>query len=330
MMKETADKPEQSRKEHCGMEQQGVKSVLVYGATGAQVSPVARRLLEDGFGVRVLTRDLGSPGAQGLREAGAEVVVGDMRDAGSLGAASEGMDGVFLLVPFLLKDPDDFALFGRNAIVAAKEARVRLLVWNPTGEIPPARTGLPAIDGRIEVLESLQSSGVPHVVLQPTVYMENYLGPWTAPEVAEKGVFTYPIPIELKMQWITHEDAAAFAVEALKRPEVADTNLRVCGPERLSGEEIAKRFGHALGHKISFRSMPPRQFGAHMDAAFGPGVGDGAVAAYEAAFQDPGMFSTDIDLSVALERLPIRPTPLEEWVRQHAAAFTARTGALSA
>jgi hypothetical protein len=36
----------------------------------------------------------------------------------------------------------------------------------------------------------------------------------------------------------TDEDAAAFAVEALRR-EVADANLKVCGPERLSGEENA-------------------------------------------------------------------------------------------
>jgi hypothetical protein len=73
--------------------------------------------------------------------------------------------------------------------------------------------------------------------------------------------------------------------------------------------------------------MPPRQFGAHIEAAFGPGAGDGAVAAYEAAYQNPRMFSTDINLSVALERLPIHPTSLGDWVRQHAMAFTARTEA---
>jgi len=79
MMNETADKPEQSRKEHRIMEQQGVKRILVYGATGAQASPVARRLLEDGLGVRALTRDPGSPRAKALHEAGAEVVGGHAR-----------------------------------------------------------------------------------------------------------------------------------------------------------------------------------------------------------------------------------------------------------
>lgn len=313
------------------MQGQDRKRVLVYGATGAQASPVAWRLLEERFEVRALTRDPGSPRAAGLREASAEVVVGDMRDAESLRAASAGMDEVFLLVPFMVENPSDFALFGRNAVDAAKEAGVRLLVWNPTGGIPSARTGNPAIDGRIEVLEHLQGSGMPYVVLQPTAYMENFLGPWTAPEVAEKGVFAYPISGEAKMQWITHEDVAAFAVEALKRPkEVANANLEVCGPERLSGEEIAERFSRALGREILFRPMPVGEFGAHLDAAFGPGAGDGAVAVYEAAYEDPEIFSTYIDLSVALERLPIRPTPLEEWVRRYAAVFSARTEVLPA
>jgi hypothetical protein len=40
-----------------------------------------------------------------------------------------------------VEGPDDFALFGRKAIDAAKEFGVWLLVWNP------------AIDGRIAVLE---------------------------------------------------------------------------------------------------------------------------------------------------------------------------------
>src|SRR3954447_11168642 len=121
--------------------------------------------------------------------------------------------------------------------------------------------GLPAIDGRVEVVEHVQGSGVPHVVLQPIAHMENFLGPGPSRGYRE-GAFTYSNSSESKIKWISHEDVAAFVLEALKLPEVADANLNVCGPERLSGEEITERFGQALGRKISFRSMPPRQFGA--------------------------------------------------------------------
>lgn len=309
------------------MTEQGNEPILVYGATGAQASPVARRLLEAGFGVRVLTRTPAKAAA--LAALGAEVAVGDMADPDDLRAASAGIDKVFLLVPFFVRDPADTVRYGRNAIDAARAAGVRLVVWNPTGEILPVRVGTPALDARLEVLEALQGSGLPHTVLQPTAYMENFLGPWTAPELAERDRFAYPITDQVRMQWVTQEDVAAFAVAALRRPERANLNLKLAGPERLSGEEIAERFGRALGRPISFRPMPPKEFGAVLDGAFGPGAG-AAAGFYEAAAANPDLLSTDVDLAPALAALPIRPTTLEEWVRAHAAAFAPRPVAVPA
>ncbi|MDP9366476.1 MAG: NmrA family NAD(P)-binding protein [Chloroflexota bacterium] len=150
-------------------------TVLVYGATGAQSGPVARRLLEAGHGVRVLTRD--ATKATALRDRGADVVEGDMSDPAAMRAATEGVDKVFLLVPFFVRDPADTVRYGRNAIEAARAAGVRLVVWNPSGEIVPVQTGNPSLDARSELLGLLQASGLPHIVLQPTAYMENFLGP---------------------------------------------------------------------------------------------------------------------------------------------------------
>jgi uncharacterized protein YbjT (DUF2867 family) len=236
---------------------------------------------------------------------------------------------VCLLVPFFNQEADGGLGYGRNAIDAAREAGVRLLVWNPSGEIPPQKTGNPGFDVRVEVLEHLRASGVPYVVLQPTAYMENFLGPWTAPEVAAKGVYAYPTPNAVKMQWVATEDVALYVVEAMKNPGVANLELKVSGPERLNGEEVAERFGRALGREVTFRAMPPEEFGAIIEGAF-PGMGEPAAQGYEMAYQNPEMFSTNVDLDAALEKLPIKPTTLEEWVQKHAAAFEARTGAASA
>jgi uncharacterized protein YbjT (DUF2867 family) len=306
--------------------EQASGKILVYGASGAQASPVARRLLGAGFAVRVLTRTPANAAA--LAALGAEIAVGEMANPDDLRAASTGIDKVFLLVPFFVRDPADTVRHGRNAIEAAKAAGVRLVVWNPSGEILPVRTGNPALDGRSEVLEILERSGLPHIVLQPTAYMENFLGPWTAPELAARDTFAYPITDHVRMQWITQEDVAAFAVEALRRPELANLNLKLAGPERLTGEEIAARFGRALGRPIAFRPMPPREFGAVLDGAFGPGAGDAAVGFYEAAAENPALLSTDVDPTPALAALPIRPTTLEAWVRSHAAAFAPRPAAV--
>ena len=59
-------------------------------------------------------------------------------------------------------------------------------------------------------------------------------------------------------------------------------------------------------------------------------MGEPAARGYEGAYQNPEMFSTNVDLDAALEKLPIKPTRLEEWVAEHAAAVEARNGAASA
>ena len=295
------------------------QNVLVYGATGSQAKPVASKLLEAGHRVRVVTRNPDK--AANLQQKGAEVVQGDMGEVETLYRASEGMNAVFLLVPFFTQNPTDGVTYGVNAIDAAKAAGVDLLVWNASGEIPPQRSGNPGFDVRIDVLEHLEASGLPHVVLQPTAYMENFLGPWTLAEVAEADTFAYPTPNEVQMQWVATDDVAAFAVYALEHPELADLNIKVCGPERLNGEAIAERFSRALARDITFRPMPAQEFGEKIDAVF-PGMGEGAAQGYAMAYEYPEMFSSNVDLDAALEKMLIELTSLETWVRQHADAFS--------
>ncbi len=294
-----------------------ISSVLVYGATGAQARPVARRLIEAGVKVRVLSRSAEKAGD--LVALGAELAIGDLSDAASLHAASQGMDGVFLLIPFF----DPKREYAENAIEAAREAGVRLLVWNATGKVAPVRVGNPGMDVRLDILERLQASGIPHILLEPTVYMENLLGPWTAPEVAAANTLAYPIPNAVKLQWVSHEDVAAFAVAAFQRPELANARYEVCGPEILDGEAMAARFSAALGRPIAFRPMPPAEFGAIIDKAFGGG-GASAAAAYEAVYENPALLSTSIDTESLLRALSITPTALEDWARGYAPAFTPR------
>jgi hypothetical protein len=69
--------------------------------------------------------------------------------------------------------------------------------------------------------------------------------------------------------------------------------------------------------------MPPREFGAILDAAFGPGAGEKAAAEYERVWQSdprPVMYA---DMQPILEALPIQLRTLQQWVAEHAALFNA-------
>ena len=165
-----------------------MKNILVFGATGPQGRPVAEKLAAAGFKVRALVRDAGK--AKDLAASGVEIVVGDMTDAASVSAAMHGQEGVFLLVPFLTGRVEH----ATTIIDAAMQHGARKIVWNATGTIVPVETGNPAIDMRRVILTALEASGIPFVALQPTVYMENFLLPFVAAEVAQKDALAYPFP----------------------------------------------------------------------------------------------------------------------------------------
>src|SRR5438552_1385419 len=76
--------------------------VLVIGATGRPGGSTAQHLLERGRTVHALVRDLDSPAAKALREAGATLVVGDLDDPTSLRTAMRGMHGVFLVLTMMV------------------------------------------------------------------------------------------------------------------------------------------------------------------------------------------------------------------------------------
>ncbi len=71
------------------------RTTLVVGATGHQGGAAAHHLLNDGWHVRALVRDVNKPAARALAELGAELVVGDLMDRASLDEAVRGAYGVY-------------------------------------------------------------------------------------------------------------------------------------------------------------------------------------------------------------------------------------------
>lgn len=65
------------------------KTIAVTGATGVQGGSVARKMLEEGWTVRAITRNTTSDAAKKLAEQGAEVVQASFDDESSLVKAFE-------------------------------------------------------------------------------------------------------------------------------------------------------------------------------------------------------------------------------------------------
>lgn len=291
-----------------------IDTTLVYGATGAQGGAVLQKLVEDGQPALGLARDEGE--AKWVREVGAEAVIGDFEDAESLKRASQRASKVFLVLPLGLGS-EKTQLYGKNAVDAAKEVGVEFLVLNTSTRIPEEHTGLDAYEDKREIETYINNSGVPFVSLRPTFYMGNFLGPWTKPAIVNDAVVAYPIPVEVRASWISWEDMAAFAVAALKRPELAGRTFDVGGPEVLDGEGIARRFTDALGRPVSYYPVPVAEFEKGLSEALGAETGSAVAGLYQwmEGREDTELFTTDVE---ALKKdLPVEPTPLSSWIRTH-------------
>lgn len=284
-------------------------TILVYGATGTQGTPVEDQLLNRGQDTRVVTRDAAHAAHWAAR--GAEVAVADLGDPESLAAANEGIDRVVLQLPLQY----DFKLheaYGRNAVDAAKAARVKLVVFNTSAHVI-AGEGVHVYEARQEVVDYLHASGIPSVVIRPTFYYQILLGPWIKPGIVDSGVVAFPLPKQFPMSWISAEETAAYALAALDRPDLAGQVFDVGGPEALTGDDIAARFGKVMGRSMTYVSIDPDDYERALAPIFGESV------AFEVAAQVKCMIrrgSGAVDMTATREQFRVEPVPLARWISE--------------
>lgn len=122
-------------------------NILVTGATGKVGSRLSKRLVPRGHHVRALVRDAAR--AVDLRDAGIELVVGDLLDANSLAAAVRGVDAVVHCAAFFRGATPEQAhavndVGTQHLARAARDAAVTRFVFTSTGLVYGPNGGRPA------------------------------------------------------------------------------------------------------------------------------------------------------------------------------------------
>jgi len=294
--------------------------VLVYGATGSQQFSVLAALARKGAQVYATTSS--EAGVAKLMQAGATAVRANMADAQRLTEVTQGMDAVSLLIPVSLPSPTDGVQYAKNAIDAARQAGVQLLVWNTSGFLVPHKTGDPTIDGKQEIKAYLAASGVPYIIIEPSIYAENLLAPYTVNYTRQSRQVAYPTLEEMPIGWITSHDVGALVAEALYHPELAGQSFRVSGLENLTGNALAARFTAGLGEPISYYALPIPEFGDILKTFIPADAAKGVAGFYQSMVDNrpfPTLFSEE--MPGILAKLPVTMTPLAEWVKQHKTVF---------
>ncbi|GIF17784.1 uncharacterized protein YbjT (DUF2867 family) [Actinoplanes tereljensis] len=191
-------------------------SVLVTGATGLQGGAVARRLLEDGHTVTVLTRKPDSAPARELAGRGARLVTGDFTEPASLPGAFAGVDVAFAMGTPLEAGPDGETRQAITLLDAAAAAGVRHVVYSSAANADKG-TGISWFDSKLEVEKHLSGLGVPWTIVAPAVFMEVVSSAQTVAGLRE-GKLIMPLSPDRTLQYVDPEDIAGFVSLVLADP----------------------------------------------------------------------------------------------------------------
>lgn len=287
------------------------RTVLITGATGTVSTALLRALTGNDVNLRALVRDEFK--ADGPREQGADVFVGDLGDARSLPPAFEGVHDVWLLTPNGPRAPEH----NMNAVWAARQAGVERIVRL---SVVGAAHDAPNRSGRLHALSDRETEqcGMRWTILRPHWFMQNLLN--EAGDIAATGTFSLNMAAA-RIGMIDVRDIAECAARVLldDPDRHHGRTYTLTGPRSLTFDEVADELSLALDRFVTYR---PVGDDAQRTTLLGYGVPTWIVDMLEeyaqAYVSGWGDFTTD----TVADLLGHPPRGIGDFVRDHAAAFT--------
>jgi len=232
--------------------------VLVVGATGQLGSVIVRKLLAAGVPVRALARSEEKLAV--LRKAGAEVVAADLLDLKKVTDACRGITQIIstannnmgkgVTSPMRV----DVSAY-QNLCAAARNTGVRRLLYVSFHGVSSGET-VDIFRLKWYIEDAIRRSGIPHVMLRPTAFMDIWVDQILAPGVRAKGVATVFGDGRNVSNYIAVDDVAAFALKILDRSDVQNEIVELGGPSDVSLDDIVGMMERLRGSAIKRRRVP--------------------------------------------------------------------------
>jgi uncharacterized protein YbjT (DUF2867 family) len=231
--------------------------IAVMGAAGNVGGKVADLLIGQGQPVRVLEH---RRSLEDLGRRGAEVVTGDLTDAGEVGVLLKDVTAALVELPDVVTEPEFTATRSRmsrviaDALAGSGVGHVVALSTTAAGD--PGATGPAAGLRELEQrLAGLQDRSV--LVLRSPFYMENLLA--GIPLIRSQGINGSAIDADLGLPMIATRDVAREAAERLARRDFSGHGVKLlAGPEDVTMRAATR----ALGERLGLPELPYVQFPA--------------------------------------------------------------------
>ncbi|UFS71778.1 complex I NDUFA9 subunit family protein [Geomonas sp. RF6] len=234
--------------------------VFLVGGTGFVGGHLRKELVARGHQVRVLVHHRCEK-----PEPGTEQVLGDVTDLSTFAKDMAGCDATINLVGIIREFPERGVTFERlhveatrNIIAAAREAGIRRhLQMSALGTGPDTDSGYFQSKYRAEV--AVRDSGLHYTIFRPSIIfgpkdefvnkLASYLRLYPAMPVIGDG--------EYQLQPISGHDVARCFAMALDMPETVGKTYELCGPDRMTYNELLDTMGRVLGKRHVLKVKNP-------------------------------------------------------------------------
>jgi uncharacterized protein YbjT (DUF2867 family) len=222
-------------------------TVLVVGGTGLLGRPVARRLADVGYGVRIFSRHGGR--AREMFGRAFEVAEGDVGDVGALERAMDGCVGVHVS----LDGHGDWDLERRGAkavAAAAVRRNVARITYISGASASEENAWFPMTRAKLDAERAIRDSGVGFTIFRCTMFME------TLPAFVREGRAMVMGRQVAPWHWLAADDYAAMVARAFESAAAAGTTLYPYGPDALTIEEALGRYCAACAPEARVARVP--------------------------------------------------------------------------
>ncbi|KAJ9106020.1 hypothetical protein QFC19_003356 [Naganishia cerealis] len=263
------------------------RSIVIFGATGAQGGSVLAHLLKSDrpYRITAVTRDPSKASSKAIAAKGVNVIKAELGDKEQVLAALKEGELVFAVTNFWEHGREKELADGRRLMDAAKQVGTKTFYWSglePVSKITSGKyTKVEHFDTKVrtqlctvwflrltvcfvkqaELLEYGRSLGLPIVDVQPAMYMQNFLSQM-GPRKQEDGSYVFAMPNKPDST-LSLLDAAgdygAFVRGAIETDVPAGGEVLACG-DQITPVQLAEQWGKALGKKASYHPVDATTF----------------------------------------------------------------------
>tara|TARA_B100001175_G_C19441078_1_gene606283 strand:+ start:268 stop:1113 length:846 start_codon:yes stop_codon:yes gene_type:complete len=234
------------------------------------------------------------------------IIIGNLLNFNDVDKAVSGTDAIYFITPNLSPDED---LIASNIISACSKIKNYKIVLHSV--IHPQIKSLIHHWSRLGVEHKIILSGIPWVILQPTMYMQNILPQLI--KIQDSFSISMPIPTSRELSMVDLDDVAEVAYKAL-----VDNSFNY-GIFELSGYSIsldmqARLISSYLGKKISAKQISIKEAKLNLKIPFKGKYGEQAFEKMFEYYSNYGLKSNSKILEFVLKR---KPTNFSQFIKKY-------------